>query len=136
MMLEVVQMNKQIEITKEDLERYYTLRQQKTEMEKEMNQLKKKIHHYFDEHAGEKQKGSVTLGSYQASRQIRSSVQYDKKETIEKLEELNLKDFIIVEKTPDTEKLEAAIKLGLVEKEPFEDCKNTKLTQAIVVKEA
>ncbi|MFA1819279.1 hypothetical protein ACDX78_03565 [Virgibacillus oceani] len=129
-------MNKQIEITKEDLERYYTLRQQKTEIEKEMNQLKKKLHGYFDEHAGEKQKGSITLGPYQASRQIRSSVQYNKEETIEKLEELNLKDFVIVEKTPDTEKLEAAIKLGLVEKEPFEDCKNTKLTQAIVVKEA
>jgi len=128
-------MNKQIEVTKEDLERYYTLRQQKTEMEKEMNQLKKRIHDYFDEHAGKKQKGSITLGGYQASRQIRSSVQYDKEETVEKLEELNLKDFIIMEKTPDTEKLEAAMKIGLVDKETFEDCKNTKLTQAILVRE-
>jgi uncharacterized Zn finger protein len=128
-------MNKQVAVTADDLERYFTLRKQKTEMEKEINELKKKIHDYFDEHAGEKQKGSVTLGNYQASRQIRSSVLYDKVETVEKLQELNLKDFIIVEKKPDTEKLEAAMKIGLVEKDVFEECKNTKLTQAIVVRE-
>ncbi|WP_164214734.1 host-nuclease inhibitor Gam family protein [Virgibacillus sp. YIM 98842] len=128
-------MNKQAAVTAEDLERYYTLRKQKTEMEKEINELKKKIHDYFDNHVGEKQKGSVTLGDYQASRQIRSSVHYDREETVEKLEKLNLKDFIIVEEKPDTEKLEAAIKVGLVEKDAFADCKNTKLTQAIVVKE-
>lgn len=129
-------MDKQVAVTEEDLERYFTLRKQKAEMEKEINQLKKKFHDYFDEHVGKNQKASVTLGGYQASRQIRSAVQYNKKETIEKLEDLNLKDFIMVEKTPDTEKLEAAIKLGLVEKEQFEDCKHTKMTQAIVVKEA
>ncbi|GAB3798435.1 hypothetical protein [Virgibacillus kimchii] len=122
-------------ITADDLERYYTLRKQKAEMEKEINELKKKIHAHLDAQLGEKQKGSVTLGSYQANRQIRSSVQYNSVETIEKLEELNLKDFIVVEKKPDTEKLEAAMKIGLVEKEEFEECKNTKLTQAIVVKE-
>jgi len=128
-------MNKQDAFTAEDLERYYTLRKQKTEMEKEITELKKKLHDYFDDHFGEKQKGSVTLGGYHASRQIRSSVQYDKTETVEKLQDLNLKDFIIVEKKPDTEKLEAAMKIGLVEKEAFEKCKNTKLTQAIVVRE-
>ncbi len=80
-----------------------------------------------------KQKGEVRHGKYKVQRVIRSKVQYDEEKTVEKLEELNLADFLV--KRPDTEKLEAAIKVDLVKEKDFEGCKTNKLTQAISVKE-
>ncbi|WP_042221164.1 hypothetical protein [Oceanobacillus manasiensis] len=122
-------------ITEEDIKRYDILNKQKKELEQEMNRLKKKFHTYLDEELGEDKAGDVTRGHFNLKRQIRSSTAYDPELTIKMLEDASLQDFVLIEKKPDTEKLEAAIKLGLVEKEPFEKCKKVKSTQAIVVKE-
>jgi hypothetical protein len=123
------------EITEELVRNYYELTIQKKEIEKEMNELKKQIHHYFDHHVGKEQKGEVKIGKYKVQRVIRSSVSYDEEKTVQKLKELNLEDFIIHVERPDTEKLEAAMKIDLVDEKEFMDCKTNKLSQAITVKE-
>ncbi|CDQ38097.1 MULTISPECIES: hypothetical protein [Virgibacillus] len=128
-------MEETLSITEEEIKRYYVLHEQKKEMEQELNQLKKKFHHYLDNTTGKDRKGDIQRGNYQVLRQIRSAIKYTPEQTVQKLEELQLSDFVITEKRPDTEKLDAAIKLGLVDEAAFEDCKNTKVTQAIVVKE-
>lgn len=122
-------------VSEEDVKRYDILNKQKKELEQEMNRLKKKFHTYLDEELGKDKAGEISRGHYELKRQIRSSIAYETDLTIKKLEEANLQDFVLIEKKPDTEKLEAAIKLGLVEKEIFEECKKIKSTQAIVVKE-
>ncbi|MFD2629817.1 hypothetical protein [Oceanobacillus kapialis] len=122
-------------ISEEDIKRYDILNKQKKELEQEMNRLKKKFHTYLNEEIGADKPGEIKRGNYQLKRQIRSSILYETELTLKKLEDANLHDFILVERKPDTEKIEAAIKLGLVEKEAFEDCKKVKATQAIVVKE-
>lgn len=121
------------EITEEYLKRYADLNIEKKTIEKELNLIKKQLHEYLDETFGKKQKGEVRYGKYKVQRVIRSKVQYDEEKTVEKLEELNLADFLV--KRPDTEKLEAAIKVDLVKEKDFEGCKTNKLTQAISVKE-
>jgi hypothetical protein len=123
-----------VSITEEELKKYFELNKQKKEIEQEMNQLKKQLHQFLDHSFGKDQKGEIERGNYKAQRQVRSSTSYNDENTIQKLEELNLEDFIV--KRPDIEKIEAAIKLGLVEEKAFEECKITKLTQAIVVKES
>ncbi|MCT2534712.1 hypothetical protein NC661_04775 [Aquibacillus koreensis] len=123
------------QLSEEILKKYYDLNSQKKELEQEMNQIKKQIHLYLDETFGKEQKGEVKLGKYKAQRAIRSSVQYDDEKTIQKLEELHLQDFILQVKQPDTEKLEAAMKIDLVNEGDFVDCKTTKMSQAITVKE-
>ncbi|AIF44861.1 hypothetical protein X953_18410 [Virgibacillus sp. SK37] len=119
-----------------DLERYYILSKQKKEIEQEMKQLKKDFNLYLDDSIGKNQKGEIACGNYKVQRQIRAAIGYNQELTVQKLEELNLNDFIIVEKLPDTDKLEAAIKIGLVEESAFTECKTNKTTTAIVVKEA
>lgn len=121
-------------ITENELKRYFDLNKQKKEIEQEMNHLKKLFHQFLDHSFGKEQKGEILRGNYKAQRQIRSSVNYHDEETVQKLEELNLKEFIL--KRPDIEKIEAAVKVGLVDEKSFEDCKDTKFTQAIVVKES
>ncbi|API92001.1 MULTISPECIES: hypothetical protein [Virgibacillus] len=127
-------MENTIGITEEELRRYDVLQQEKKEIEQEMKQLKKKFHHALDATVGENQKGEIARGDFCAQRQIRTSTQYEQDSTIRQLEDMQLSDFIIIEKRPDTEKLEAAITLGLVDGEAFENCKHTKTTQAIVVR--
>ncbi len=122
-------------LTEDLLKRYYDLNIQKKELEKEMNHMKKQIHQYFDEAIGREQKGEVKLGKYKVQRVIRSSITYDEEKTVKKLEALNLEDFILLVKRPDTEKLEAAIKIDLVKEDEFLDCKTNKVSQAITVKE-
>ncbi|WP_163581465.1 hypothetical protein [Gracilibacillus saliphilus] len=122
-------------LSEEMLKKYYDLNLQKKELEKEMNQIKKQIHHCLDEQFGKQQKAEVQLGKYKAQRIIRTSAHYDQEKTVQKLEELNLEDFILKVKQPDTEKLEAAMKIDLVNEEEFQDCKMNKLSQAITVKE-
>ncbi|WP_208588755.1 hypothetical protein [Gracilibacillus suaedae] len=122
-------------LSEEMLKKYYDLNFQKKELEKEMNQIKKQIHHCLDEQFGKQQKAEVQLGKYKAQRIIRSSVHYDQEKTVQKLEELNLEDFILQVKQPDTDKLEAAMKIDLVNEEEFRDCKRNKLSQAITVNE-
>ncbi|MUK88541.1 hypothetical protein GMD78_09080 [Ornithinibacillus sp. L9] len=128
-------MEEALTITEEDIKRYYELNKQKKDIEQEMNYLKKKFHELLDDSFGKESKGEIQRGNYKLQRQIRSSVRYDDDHTIEKLEELNLNDFIVEVRRPDTEKLESAIKLGLVEEKDFTDCKKSKITQTIVVKE-
>ncbi|WP_228275701.1 hypothetical protein [Gracilibacillus oryzae] len=121
------------ELSEDILKKYDDLNKQKKTVEQELNLLKKQIHFYLDELFGKEQKGEVKRGNYKVQRVIRSTIQYDEEETVKKLEQLNLTDFLV--KKPDTEKLEAAIKIELVKGEDFKDCKMQKLTQAITVKE-
>ncbi|WP_188454827.1 hypothetical protein [Virgibacillus oceani] len=128
-------MEASLAITEEELQRYFELNKLKKEIEEEIKKFKTKFHNHFDDLIGKEQKGEIQRGNYKLQRQIRTSVNYEDNSTVEKLEELNLGDFIIVAKRPDADKLKAAFKLGLVEESIFEECKKEKLTQAIVVKE-
>ncbi|MDL4841749.1 hypothetical protein [Aquibacillus rhizosphaerae] len=123
------------DISEETLKKYYDLNTQKKVLEGEMNQIKKQIHSFLDESFGKEQKGEVKRGKYKAQRTIRSSVNYDEEKTVQKLEELNLEDLILQVKRPDTEKLDAAFKIDLVNEDAFADCKTNKLSQSITVKE-
>jgi hypothetical protein len=128
-------MGKVLTITEEELKRYVELNQRKKEIEQEMNELKKRFHDALDSSYGKQGKGELQQGNYKLQRQIRSTVSYDNEGTVQKLEELNLKEFIMEIKTADTEKLESAINLGLVEEADFKEYKKTRVTQSIVVKE-
>src|SRR5690625_1453657 len=120
-------------ITEEELKKYYHLQQQKKTIDQEINQLKNTFHQVLDQTIGKHSKAEITCGQYTLKRYIRHSTNYHQKETIKKLSELNLEDFIQVIRRPDKEKLEAAIKLGLVDSEEFEPFRQTKITQALVV---
>ncbi|MDQ0350385.1 flagellin-like hook-associated protein FlgL [Alkalibacillus filiformis] len=125
----------EVKLSEEDLQRFYDLNNEKQEIEKELKQLKKQIHHYFDQTFGSGEKAEVKLGKYKAQRSIRASVKYDDEKTVEKLEELNLKEFIVEVKQPDTDKLESAMKLDFVDEQDFAECKKERISQAITVKE-
>lgn len=122
-------------ITEKELKRYFYLNQQKREITQEINHLKKLFHQALDKTLGKNEKGEIECGRYKIQRQVRQSTSYRNEETVQMLIDLNLEDFIQVVRRPDKEKLEAAIKLGLVDKKDFEKFKQTKLTQAIIVKE-
>lgn len=122
-------------ISEKELKRYYDLNKQKKEIEQDINQLKKLFHQALDKAIGINEKGEIEYGNYKLQRQIRQSINYHNKDTVQKLIDLNLEEFIQVIKRPDKDKLEAAIKLGLVNKNDFDDLKQTKLTKAIVVKD-
>ncbi|WP_096271824.1 hypothetical protein [Paucisalibacillus globulus] len=128
-------MDKVLAITEEEMKRYVDLNKRKKEIEIEMNDLKKKFHEALDSSFGKQSKGEIRQGNYKLQRQIRSAVSYDDAGTVEQLEQLNLKEFIIETKIPDTEKLESALKLGLVEEEDFKEHKKVRVTQSIIVKE-
>ncbi|WP_047985699.1 hypothetical protein [Ornithinibacillus californiensis] len=122
-------------LTEEEIKRYFDLNKQTKEIKKEMEELKKKFHEVLDASFGKNEKGEIQRGHYKLQRQIRTAVSYDEQGTIKRLEDLNLSEFIIETKTPDTEKLESALKLGLVEEEDFKDQKKVRITPTIVVKE-
>lgn len=134
-MLGGYRMEEVLTITEKDMKRYYDLNQKKKEIENEMNGLKKKFHGVLDGSFGKQAKGEIQRGNYKLQRQIRTASSYDDNGTVEKLEELNLKEFIIETKIADTDKLDSAIKLGLVEESDFKELKKTRITQTIVVKE-
>lgn len=121
-------------ITEANLKRFYELTKQKKEIEKEIDHLKKHFHHVFDQSVGEKEKAHMTCGLYQIQRHIRQSIRYHPDKTVQKLEDLQLSDFIDIIKQPNTDKLKAAIRLGLVDEHVFADCIDKKITQAISVK--
>ncbi|MFA8438053.1 hypothetical protein [Pueribacillus sp. YX66] len=121
-------------ITEQDLERYFKLSERKKEIEKKMKELNQSFHLYFDETAGENQKGEIYIGQYKLQRQIRKSNYFDDAKTVKRLEELNLHDCIQVIKKPDQKKIESAITLGIIEEEQINDCKHFKNTKAIIVK--
>ncbi|WP_106496420.1 hypothetical protein [Lentibacillus sp. Marseille-P4043] len=122
-------------ISEDDLKRYVELNDQKKQIDQEMKQLKNKFHQLLDDSIGKEEKGELERGRYKLQRQVRSQIRYHDETTVAKLEELNLEDCIVLVKRPDPDKLEAAIKLGMVDEAEFGDCKRTKVTQAIVVKE-
>lgn len=128
-------MGKVLAITEDEMKRYVDLNKRKKEIEIEMNALKKKFHEALDSSFGKQNKGEIRQGNYKLQRQIRSAVSYDDAGTVKQLEQLNLKEFIIEKKIPDTEKLESALKLGLVEEEDFKEHKKVRVTQSIIVKE-
>lgn len=128
-------MEDSLTMTEEKLKRYYQLNKQKKEIEQEINLLKKLFHESLDQTIGKSKKGEIECGKYKIQRQIRQSISYRNEEAVQKLVDLNLKEFIQVIKRPDKDKLEAAFKLGLVNEKDFEEYKQTRITQAIIVKE-
>ncbi|RKQ32466.1 host-nuclease inhibitor Gam family protein [Oceanobacillus halophilus] len=123
------------EITKEMIERYYDLNSMKKEIESEMNELKKAFHTYFDENVGSNQKGELINGNYKVQRQVRKTEKFNDKETIKRLEELNMEDLIQVVKKPDGDKIDAAVNLGLLKEDDLEGCRICNFSKAISVKE-
>lgn len=128
-------MVQQLEITEEMVERYYELQKEAKKIDKQLNDLKKVFHQYFDLKVGENQKGELLFRKFKLQRNIRVSEKFHEEKTIEKLEKLNLLDCIKTIKEPDEEKINAAISLGIVDKSEFDDCKQRKTTSAILVKE-
>jgi hypothetical protein len=128
-------MEEVLSLTEEEIKRYFDLNKQTKEIKKEMEELKKKFHEVLDASFGKNEKGDIQRGHYKLQRQIRTAVGYDEEGTVKRLEELNLSEFIIETKIPDTEKLESALKLGLIEEADFKDHKKVRVTQSIVVKE-
>ncbi|WP_409298766.1 hypothetical protein V1498_10255 [Peribacillus sp. SCS-26] len=122
-------------ITEEMAARYYDLSKKSKLIEKEMNDLKKQFHAYFDYSAGSEQKGEIELGSYKLTRQIRKTENYISETTIERLESLNLSDCIEVIRKPNTEKIRSAITLGFLAESDLEDCIVQKISSAITIKE-
>lgn len=123
-----------MKITKEMLIEYDRLNQSKKEIEAQMNKLKKYFHAYFDETIGVNEKGELVFDEYKLQRNIRSTTQFDEPKTIERLEELNMKDLIQVVKRPDEEKISAAINLGFINRDDLVECILEKHVPAISVK--
>ena len=121
-------------VTKEMLLEYERLNQSKKQIEAQMNQLKKQFHAYFDATVGENVKGELVVDGYKLQRLIRSVEQFDEEKTVERLEELNMKDLIRIVKRPDEEKIYAAMNLGFLKREDIEGCIFSKKTGAISVK--
>lgn len=122
------------EITQEMVNRYYELNLQGKQIDRELSDLKKYFHEYFDTTIGKNVKAESAIGGYMVQRQIRNSDSFDEVKTVNLLEELNLTDCIQTLKRPDEQKIEAAITLGLLKKSEIEECIKRKVSQAILVK--
>jgi hypothetical protein len=114
--------------------KYNTLSEKKKEMEKELDELKKVFHIYFDNLVGQNQKGEVTVNNFKLQRQIRRSEKFNDEKTVHRLTELNMTDLIHHVPKPDEEKVKSAITLGLIKEEDLEGCLIKSASQAIVVK--
>ncbi|SFE52120.1 hypothetical protein SAMN05428981_106108 [Bacillus sp. OV194] len=123
------------QVTEEMVSRFHELNQQAKAIDAELSELKKKFNTHFDYMCGESEKGEVLYGSYKLQRQIRKSESFHTEKTVQKLEELNLQDCIIITKQPDKQKIEAAMTLGLIPQGELDDCLLRKITPVIVVKE-
>lgn len=122
-------------ITEEMVEKYYRIHKQVKDLEKELSQLKKTFNQYFDLTVGPHEKGILNFDSFILQRTVRTSERFREEEAVQKLEALNLMDCIKVEKRVDEEKVNAAITLGLLEKDELDDLKERKFTSVISVKE-
>ena len=122
-------------ITADMIKRYNELSRQKKKIDAELNSLKDVFNAYFDAHVGENTKGELIDHGYKLQRQIRKTERYKEKETIQKLEAINMQDLIQTVKKPDDKKIEAAISLGFLQKEVLADCKEISFSKAISVKE-
>ena len=122
-------------ITSDMITRFNELVKKKKEIELEMENLKELFHKYFDSHVGANNKGEIIDKGLKLQRQIRKYEKYSTVPTVYKLEELNMKELIKTVKVPDEEKMTAAIKLGLLKEQDFENCKLITYSKAISVKE-
>jgi hypothetical protein len=130
-----VSINKTDYTISEDLViKYNTLSAKKKELEKELDELKKVFHIYFDNLVGPNEKGEVTVNNYKLQRQIRKSEKFNDEKTVHRLTELNMTDLIHHVPKPDEEKVKSAITLGLIKEEDLEGCLIKSASQAIVVK--
>lgn len=114
--------------------KYNTLNAKKKELEKELDELKKVFHIYFDNLVGSNEKGEVTVNNYKLQRQIRKSEKFNEEKTVHRLTELNMTDLIHHVPKPDEEKVKSALTLGLIKEEDLEGCLIKSASQAIVVK--
>ncbi|RZT23495.1 hypothetical protein [Fictibacillus sp. BK138] len=114
--------------------KYNTLSAKKKELEKELDELKKVFHIYFDNLVGPNEKGEVTVNNYKLQRQIRKSEKFNDEKTVHRLTELNMTDLIHHVPKPDEEKVKSALTLGLIKEEDLEGCLLKSASQAIVVK--
>ncbi|GGB60788.1 hypothetical protein [Fictibacillus barbaricus] len=114
--------------------KYQALNEKKKELEKELEELKKVFHIYFDNLVGQNQKGEVTVNNYKLQRQIRKSEKLHDEKTVIRLTELNMTDLIHHVPRPDEEKVRSAITLGLLKEEDLEGCLIKSASQAIIVK--
>lgn len=114
--------------------KYNTLSAKKKELEKELDELKKVFHIYFDNLVGPNEKGEVTVNNYKLQRQIRKSEKFNEEKTVHRLTELNMTDLIHHVPKPDEEKVKSALTLGLIKEEDLEGCLVKSASQAIVVK--
>ncbi|MFD1357001.1 hypothetical protein ACFQ4X_03745 [Fictibacillus halophilus] len=114
--------------------KYNTLSAKKKELEKELDELKKVFHIYFDNLVGPNEKGEVTVNNYKLQRQIRKSEKFNDEKTVHRLTELNMTDLIHHVPKPDEEKVKSALTLGLIKEEDLEGCLIKSASQAIVVK--
>lgn len=121
-------------ITKDMVIKYNLLSERKKELEKELDELKKTFHIYFDNLVGKNVKGEITVHNYKLQRQIRNTQKFNEVETVKRLEELNMKDLIRVVKKPDEEKINAAMNLNFLNEDDLKGCVVTSSSQAIVVK--
>jgi hypothetical protein len=130
-----VSINKTDYTISEDLViKYNTLSAKKKELEKELDELKKVFHIYFDNLVGPNEKGEVTVNNYKLQRQIRKSEKFNDEKTVHRLTELNMTDLIHHVPKPDEEKVKSALTLGLINEEDLEGCLIKSASQAIVVK--
>ncbi|PLS09450.1 hypothetical protein [Neobacillus cucumis] len=126
--------NNDTHITGEMLLRYYELNKTKKEIELEMNQLKDAFQSYFNNLVGTRQKGEISVSGFKLQRQIRKTEKYKEKETVKRLEELQMNDLIEVIRRPDDTKIKAALDLGLLTQTHLEGCVITSYSPAISVK--
>ncbi|OOE12421.1 hypothetical protein [Fictibacillus arsenicus] len=114
--------------------KYNTLSAKKKELEKELDELKKVFHVYFDNLVGPNEKGEVTVNNYKLQRQIRKSEKFNDEKTVLRLTALNMTELIHHVPKPDEEKVKSALTLGLIKEEDLEGCLIKSASQAIVVK--
>ena len=122
-------------ITTDMIARYQELMKQKKEIDNEMDHLKKIFHVYFDRLVGVNQKGEIIHEGMKLQRQIRKTEKYNETSTVQKLEALCLHDLIQNIKKPDTEKISAAIALGLLKEADLHECKEISYAKVISVKD-
>jgi len=123
-----------VTISEKLLARYFELSETAKEIEKEMKGIKQVVNSFFDKTIGKDRKGDVVIGNYRLQRQIRVTENFDEEKTVICLEEKHLNDCILTIRIPDKEKIEAAITLGLLDKNEIENCVVRKVTKAISVK--
>ena len=113
---------KKVSVTEDMVSRFHELLQQLKEIEKQIREYKSVFNLYFDQTFGPNEKGRIQFQRFTLTRNIRVAEKFQEEKAVAKLEKMNLADCIKIEKKVDTQKVDAAISLGLLEKEALEDC--------------